>query len=260
MNIKKLLIGSILTIGMSTNVMALNIGGVSFDPDSAFDWTSNSQLIEDVLDPGPDGLFFTGDDVVDTLSGFGLVTGMNNTFPADFCPSGCQLTYEFGGFQLASVVSVGTDTFLGFTGGWINFHVDSTTAYDGDDKASATDGSDWLMLAGRSSFSSLHGINTTINATLSTFGGGTDTGTGNGLLDVIGGVAMDVLDTNGEAQGADMVFSTSFQPIPGGATPDGLELFGTADFRGNAVPESSSIALLGLGLLGFGASIRRKKA
>lgn len=270
MNIKKLILGSIITLGMSTNVMAanINVSGVVFDPDSLFDWTSNSQLIEDQLDPGPDGMFFTGDiGEIDTLSGFGKVTGINGTFEPSFCPASCELTYEFGGITLASEVISGTDTLLGFTGGWINFFVDTGTAYDPLDKTTANDthivgGTPWLMMTGHATPSVTHGMMTTINATLSSFGSGADTGVGGGLLDAVGGLALAHFDTNGVGGPvmADMLFTTSFQPL-GFTTQDGFELFGTADFSGDsiAVPEPSSIALFGLAILGI-AGARRKSA
>lgn len=258
MKLKALLAIGALAGTMSTSAMAVNVGGVVWDPSSMFDFTSNSQLIEDLLDPGADGVFGTGDDVVDSLNGFGKITGINNTFEPTFCPGGCELTFEFGGFTVSSVVPSGSDTLLGFTGGWINFYVDTTTAYDGDDISSATNGGLWLAMEAHETFSSTHGMMTSINATLSSFGAGTDAGTGAGLLDVVGGMAMGNFDTDTQTDGADWVFSSSFQPIPGGPTPDGLELFGTADFRGTSIPEPSSLAMLGLGILGLGFGARRK--
>ena len=259
MNIKKTLLCGMITGLMSTSAMAVDVGGVVWDPSDLFDFTSNSNLIEDLLDPGADNIFGTADDVVNTLNGFGKVTGINNTFEATFCPSGCELTYEFGGYLVSSVVASGSDTLLGFTGGWIRFYVDSDTAYNGNSKATATNGPLWLELAAHETFSATHGINTSLNATLNDFGGGTDAGEGAGLLDVMGGLAMGNFDTNTQTDGADWVFTSSFQPIPNnGVTPDGFELFGTADFRGNSIPEPSSLALLGLGMLGLGFGVRRK--
>ncbi|WP_438863404.1 PEP-CTERM sorting domain-containing protein [Neptunicella sp.] len=252
-----------LALSLSASAIAspVNVGGVVWDPDSFFDFTSNSNLVEDLLDAGADGVFGTADDVVDTLSGFGLVTGLNGTNQSTFCPSGCELTFEFGGFEIASVIPDGGGARLGFTGGWINFYVDSSTAYNALDKSTAVDGgTPWLSLQAHETFSGIHGIMTSIDATLSSYGAGTDAGLGGGLLDVVGGAAMGNFDTDTQTDGADWVFSTSFQPIPSGATPDGLELFGTADFRGSSIPEPSSIAILGLGLLGLaGASRRRQK-
>jgi hypothetical protein len=261
MNIKKSLLCGMVSGLLSTSAMAVNVGGVVWDPNTFFDFTSNSQLIEDLLDPGDDGIFMTGDDVVSSLNGFGKVTGINGTFENTFCPSGCELTFEFGGYEVAKVSSSGSDTLIGFTGGWINFYVDSATAYDANSMATAIDGgAPWLSLAAKETFSSTHAIMTTLNATLATFGGGTDAGVGAGLLDVVGGMAMGNFDTNTQTAGADWVFSSSFQPfVGGGATDDGFELFGTADFRGTSIPEPSSLALLGLGMLGLGFGARRKR-
>ncbi|WP_299084295.1 PEP-CTERM sorting domain-containing protein [uncultured Paraglaciecola sp.] len=259
---KKVLSGVLLSAGLiaSSQVVAENVGGVVWDPSSIFDFSSNSNLVEDLLSPGADGVFNTGDaGEQNMLQGFGLITNMNGTGANAFCPSGCELTYEFGGFIVDSIdpVSDAPNTLINFTGGWINFYVDSTTAYDVNDITTANDGGNlWLSLTG-------HAVGgSTIQATLTDFGGGTDAGTGTGLLDVTGGMAMENFDTDTETDGADWVFSTSFQPFQsGGATDDGFELFGTADFGGESidVPEPTSLAILGLGLVGLAFGSRRKQ-
>jgi hypothetical protein len=241
-----------LLAGASLSANAINVGGVVWDPNSLFDFTSNSQLIEDQLD------LAAGQN---QLKGFGIVTGINNTFEATFCPSGCELTYTFEGFTVAAApLIVGGKTLLAFVGGVINFFVDSTTAYDGNSEATASDGTLWLSLAGHAvADPNFPGIFPTLVGELTSFGAGADSGSGDGLLDVTGGLAFSNFDTDTQTDGSDFVFSSSFQPIPGGAQGDGYELFGTADLRGTSVPVPGSIALLGLGLLGMGASLRRNK-
>ncbi|MCP5160515.1 MAG: PEP-CTERM sorting domain-containing protein [Hahellaceae bacterium] len=257
MGIKKLLAAGVAAAAMSTvaNAGVINVGGVVWDPDSFFDFTSNSNLIEDQLD--------VANGVVE-LQGFGQITSFNGTGPATFCP-GCELTYTFGGFTFDSAIG-GVDifgnavTYVGFTGGWVNFWVDSTTAYDPNNMATAGDGALFLDVAAHDQFSTIFGKNLSLVAALSSFGAGSDTGSGNALLDVVGGMAAGNFDTNTRADGADFVFTSSFQLIENGATPDGFELFGSADLKGASIPEPSSVALLGLGLLGLGLGAKRKKA
>jgi hypothetical protein len=252
--LKTTLAGLMLSVTLLGNVANASLIDVVWDPTSLFDFTSSSQNVLDLLDPGLDGVFGTGDDVVSSLNGFGKVTGLNGTFQSTFCPSDCELTYEFGGYEVVSVI-VGADTLVGFTGGWFNFYVDSVTAYAANDMSTATDGgAPWLSLAAHETFSFTHGIMTSLNATFSDFGRGLDAGVGAGLLDVVGGMAAANFDTNTQADGADWVFSHSFQPI-GATTNDGFELFGTADFRGDSVstsvtvPEPSTLAIFALGMI-----------
>ena len=242
-----------LLLSCGVQAAPINVGGVVWDPDSMFDFTSASQLIEDQLNLTP------GPGFVDTLVGFGIITGINGTFQNTFCP-GCELTFQFGGYKVANIYSSGGDTYIGFAGGWIEFYVDSATPYNPDNMASATNGPVWLRLEAHEVFNANHGMNLSISAVLSSFGAGTDTGTGVGLLNVVGGMAMGNFDTNTQTDGADWVFSSSFQPIPSGAQGDDYELFGTADFRGTSIPEPMSLAILGLGLLGLAGTSRRRKA
>ncbi len=245
---KKIMFGGALfaAASMAHAGPAINVGGVVWDPDNVSgtfpnltDFASNGTLIETVT---------TG--VGSTVTGRGLFTNINSAIPnsGSFCPS-CELTFTFS-MDTTSITPTGPDTadFV-FDNIVLNIYVDDSPNYTGT-MASAADGDLWLSLV---SNGSLTGSGEDI-------GTGSDTGEGAGLLDVVGGLAMGNFDTNQEVDGADLAFSSSFQPIyaADGVTPTG-ELFGTWEMTGNSIPEPGALALMGVGLLGFGVSAMRKR-
>lgn len=220
-----------------------------------------------------------------TLSGVGEVTQMNGFAISDLC-AGCELTYRFGGLTSANF----TGATLDFTGGWINFYLGFganndfnpfISANSAADLAAATNGTLFLTLAGHPTKQGA--ITSTLFANGLNFGTGTDTGTGTGLFDVdltgslngntagAGAIANLFFDTNSIAANlggpADFEVGSSFgnsvPPHPGECAGQNVLtgpecLAGSADIRGLVVPEPGTVALLGLGLLGFAASRRRQ--
>lgn len=233
-----------LTMSMTAQASPINVGGVVWDPDTIFSLPS----LTDFISSGT--LFETATSGVpgDTVNGQGVFTNFNSAIAnnSSFCP-GCELTFTFS-MDLVSLVGTpnplgGIDGDFTFTNLAISFFVDNTPNYDGS-MASAADGNLWLSLV---SHSDLTGSGTRL-------GTGSDDGSGSALLDVTGGLAFGNFDTNSRLDGADMVFSSSFQPVQGAP---GL-LSGTFELTGNSIPEPSTIALLGLGLLGFAGARKRK--
>jgi hypothetical protein len=249
MKFKKTLISAAAAVLLSSTAMAgnINVGGVIWDPDQVIgfpnlqDFVANGSIFENfAVNSG------------DIIAGRGQVANLNSATPngATFCP-GCELTYVFS-MELVSFVGVPNIGLGGINGDFtfkdltISFFVDSTTAFDGT-AASAGNGTLWLeLMLNPSNF---------LTGTGTALGSGSDQGTGSGVLDVTDGLAKSNFDTNSQAAGGDMTLTSSFQPTAG---VPGL-LNGTFDLTGNSIPEPSSLALLGLGMLGLGFGVRRKK-
>lgn len=249
---RKLLASALLAAGLLTTSAAqasfINVGGVVWDPDQVTDgllkntdFTANGTVTENAIDIA-NGIL--------NVTGWGKISYLNNTDPnqSDFCPT-CELTYTFT-MSLESLTATGpTSADFLFKDLLVNVFVDNAKNY-ANNFATANDGVLWLALKG----------NGYLSGSGNNIGTGSDTGSGDALLDVIGGLAKGNFDTNTRLNGADLVFSSSFQPVvDGSGNPTGL-LKGTADLSGNSIPEPGSLALAGLGLLGLAFGRRRKFA
>lgn len=224
----------------------INVGGVVFDPDSPMLFQMNSGNLREsqVTMPG------------DTLSGYGLLSAINGESESTYCPGGCEITFAFS----YTVDSISGNT-VSFNNGTAQFYVDNTPDFDVLDPTTAdNDGSLWLDLIGHEiaafgTTGELVGMLTTGSF------GGILAGFGLGAFDVVGGLAQPYLDTDSLSDSlggtTDLTFSSSFQSTPN--PPASHPIFGSFDMQGDAVavPESASLALLGLGLIGVGLASRR---
>ncbi|HEX2829552.1 MAG TPA: PEP-CTERM sorting domain-containing protein [Burkholderiales bacterium] len=221
----------------------------------------------------------------DVLSGIGWVSGIGpNTIgaPPPVCSSACQLTFRFEGFTIDQYTNVapGVDTFTaklgtvkfyldfvgpGSGGTLFNPGVGTTSAQDLSD---ATDGTLFLTLAGHATDVAGHTL-----AGVVTGGGSSISFNPMSFLDVVGtgGVANFNYNTNTLDSGnglADLGFfgSATLSPVhpaegdcASAASATGTECMqGNATFAANAIPEPSSIALLGVALSGLGFGLRRR--
>ena len=227
----------------------VTVDGVTWNPDSPLDFIAQSALFETVATVAGQ-----------SIEGYGLISLFNGTGPDTYCP-GCELTFRFYDYVLdASLTGVIGEAF-NFTGGKLDVFV-SGRNFDATNSATAIDGSLFLSLVGVDV--NADGFTLTGTTTSASTLGTQVAGQGSGFLNVTGGSAAAYFDTNGQVGGADILYSSSFQPLANPIISNGVTYTtgGTAEITGatTAVPEPGVLALLGMGLVGFGAVRRMKKA
>lgn len=225
----------------AANSEIINIGGVSWDTEVVNDFYSQQSIIRQSINP------LTGE-----LTGYGLVSGFNGTGVETFCPT-CEMTFQFSGFlPTGGTVIPGLGQTISYTGGLVNIYVGPrevpVTSYNDYTALNATNTSGtpaqlFLQLQNNYTF-----LGTNLGSLL----------VGQGVLDVIGGFASVYFDTDSADHGADLSFGTTFtrQIVQGSI----LDMVGTSNLDGTTIPEPSSLAILGLGLLGLAGAARRKQA
>jgi hypothetical protein len=97
---------------------------------------------------------------------------------------------------------------------------------------------------------------------LSTYNNASIAGNGSGFLDVTGGSAASLFDTNSlvdqNGNMRDMFATITFDDVNGAASDLGWTVKSSGQISGNVIPEPGSLALVALALLGAGAALRRK--
>lgn len=269
---KKLIASVIAGLGLiaSGSASAVTVTGVNFGNIGLLNHIETTTLAQTLVNANGQQLYGYG--VVNTVNGLSNYSG------------GSKLYFVFDSYISNDVNASTAD----FSGGSVRVYLKPEyNLLDFNSEFNFTNidsGTQWLTLAGHTMFPPSGTGPDTLRANGNIVGSAISF-TGGGLLDVVGGDlnVMAFLDSNTRPDGgggnADILITTSgsndilnandnTSACAQGGTPGFRAtnwcIAGSADLRGatktNVVPEPGVLALVGLGLLGMGVSLRKRKS
>lgn len=272
---------AILMSSMAAQASTITVQGITWDPDSivpmdfqangapAYQWFQTSAAFN------PTSAFAFNAANLSALEGTYLagaanVSQLNGITSASTFAPGRELTYIFGGIKITSV----TSTFIpALNQTLVNFGFDVSESYFrvySDSSLDYTTPTVSGLLADQVKAANTDFGTPFLQGVFNTFGvntgllttNGVFSGTAAGLISITGGAAGTNFDTNtiGIPGGglADLSFTGSTQVNNGSRISE----VGSTDFQGDsrAIPEPSSLALVGLALAGAGFAFNRRKS
>ena len=263
MSLKKLILaGSIGLAFVASPASAITdtVLGITWDPNAPVDFAASGTLWEQP----------PSTTLGSTVTGYGVFNLMNGADIATYGGGTHELTYVYT-LTLTDIFLFHSAYFFTYSGS-IDVYSTLTSVYSPTNATPAQLATQTLANAtGTPATLFLHTILTSdgLSGVGYNFGNPASVnGTGTGWLSVIGGAAQAYFDTNTMMSAnnsvADLTFSSSFNAAQGSAGtnyPVGYPIIGTSTVTGNSIsksiPEPAAIALLSMGLLGFG--LRRLK-